>query len=210
MKKDMPAKLIFITILLPRADFYIFGPEQTNLRMKKIILISGILILAILEVQAQYRVTPNKPYSILSSSPGLVSITEVTAGIGMNTNSTPDSDHFFGLTTIAGYQLNGNFMAGAGTGLSFYDSNLLVPLFLDFRYSFLPRQLSPYIYADGGLLLMVSELDATKLFINPGVGARYSIGRKFAVNGSLGILTQVDGRNRASFGTIKVGGVYVF
>lgn len=178
--------------------------------MKKIFLSSAILIILSSCVFAQYKVTPNKPYSVLRSNPGFVSINEVTTGMGLHTNSTADSDHFFGFTTIAGYQLNASFTAGAGAGLSFYDSNMLVPLFLDFRYHFLPRQLSPYIYADGGLLLMVSDLNSTKLFINPGAGVRYSMGRKFAINGSIGILTQVDGINRASFGTVKVGGVYVF
>lgn len=178
--------------------------------MKKISLSAIIFIIICSAAAAQYKVTPNKPYSVLRSNPGFVSITEAAVGVGLNTNSTPNSDQFFGVTTVVGYQLNASFMAGAGTGLSFYDTNLLVPLFLDFRYSFLSRQLSPYIYADGGLLLMVSELNLTKLFINPGVGVRYSIARQFAVNGSLGILSQMDGDNRASFGTVKVGGTYVF
>lgn len=178
--------------------------------MKKIFLSAAVSIIICSSLVAQYKVTPNKPYSVLRSNPGFVSINEATAGLGLHTNSTADSDHFFGFTTILGYQLNASFTAGAGTGLSFYDSNLLVPLFLDFRYHFLPRQFSPYIYADGGLLLMVSDLNATKVFISPGAGVRYSLGRKFAVNGSVGILTQVDGNNRASFGTVKVGGVYVF
>jgi hypothetical protein len=161
-------------------------------------------------VNAQYRVNPNRPYEVLKSNPGFVSINELTGGIGLNSNSTPYSKHFFGFTSVTGYQLNGNFMAGAGVGLSFYDAGLLIPLFLDFRYSFLPRPFTPYIYADGGLNLQVSSLNDTKLFINPGAGVRYSFGRKIAANVSLGILSQVDGINRASFLTVKAGGVYVF
>jgi hypothetical protein len=159
---------------------------------------------------AQQKVTPNKPFSTLRTSPGFVSINEVTVGFGLITNSTPDSKYFYGFTTILGYQLNNSFTAGAGIGVSFYDTNPLVPLFLDFRYSFMERQFSPYIYADGGLLLNTSNLDYTKLFINPGVGGRYTFGRKFAANASIGILSQVDGVNRASFLSFKMGGVYVF
>ncbi len=166
-------------------------------------------VLAML-TNAQDRVIPNKPYSVLKSNQGFVSINEFTAGIGLNTNSTPYSKHFFGFTSVTAYQLNSNFMAGAGVGLSFYDAGLLVPLFLDFRYSFLPRPFTPYIYADGGLNLQVSSLNDTKLFINPGVGARYSFGRKIAANVSVGIISQVDGINRASFLTVKAGGIYAF
>ena len=178
--------------------------------MKRAVSIIVFFICLAMAANAQYRVTPNKPYSILKSNPGFVSLNEVTAGIGLITNSTPDSEYFAGFTSVFGYQFNSNFMAGAGAGLSFYDTNLLVPLFLDFRYSFMQRQLSPYIYADGGLLLKFSNLDETKLFINPGAGARYSFGRNFAANGSIGILSQVDGDNRASFLTVKGGLVYVF
>ena len=178
--------------------------------MKRVVSIVVFFFALAMLTNAQNRVLPNKPYSVLKSNPGFVSINEFTAGIGLNTNSTPYSEHFFGFTSVTAYQLNSNFMAGAGVGLSFYDAGLLVPLFLDFRYSFLARPLSPYIYADGGLNLQVSSLNDTKLFINPGAGARYSFGRKFAANVSVGILSQVDGDNRASFLTVKGGGVYVF
>jgi len=139
-----------------------------------------------------------------------VTINELTGGIGLHRNSYPYSKHFFGFTSVTAYQLNSNFMAGAGVGLSFYDAGLMIPLFLDFRYSFMSRPFSPYIYADGGLNIQVSDLNETKLFINPGAGARYSFGRKIAANGSVGILSQMDGNNRASFLTVKIGGVYVF
>ena len=95
-------------------------------------------------------------------------------------------------------------------GLSFYDAGLLVPLFLDFRYTFINIKISPYIFGDGGLLLNVSDLNTTKLFINPGAGVRYSFNRSFAMTLGAGILSQVDGNNRASFVNLKAGGVYVF
>jgi hypothetical protein len=36
------------------------------------------------------------------------------------------------------------------------------------------------------------------------------MGRRFAVNAGAGIISQVDGKNRASFVNIKLGGIYVF
>ncbi len=109
-----------------------------------------------------------------------------------------------------GYQVNENFFAGAGLGLSFYDAGMLIPLFLDFRFAFSSSSFTPYLFGDGGLLLNPSDLNATKLFINPGVGGRYAINRNFALTPGAGILTQVDGTTRASFVNIKFGGVYVF
>lgn len=178
--------------------------------MKRVVSFVVFFLCLAMLADAQYRVTPNKPYSVLRSNPGFVSINEVTGGIGLHSNSFPYSKHFFGFTSVTGYQLNSNFMAGAGVGLSFYDAGLLVPLFLDFRYTFMSRSFTPYIYADGGLNIQVSSLNDTKLFINPGAGARYSFGKKIAANISAGILSQVDGINRASFLTVKLGGVYVF
>ncbi len=178
--------------------------------MKRLIFLIIIFVGLATAAQGQYRVIPNMPYTVLNSNPGFVTINEVTGGFGLNTNSTPYSKHFFGFTTVNGYQVNKDFFAGAGTGLSFYDGGLLVPLFLDFRFALRVRRLTPYIFADGGLLLQVSNFNQTKLFINPGVGARYTLGRSFAANVGVGILSQVDGINRASFGVVKLGGTYVF
>jgi hypothetical protein len=178
--------------------------------MKRTILIVIIYTCFTFLATGQYKVTPNKPFSTLRSSPGFATINEVTGGLGLKGKSYPYSKHFVGFTSIFGYQVNGNFFAGAGTGLSFYDAGLLVPLFLDFRFAFSSGQLTPYIFADGGLLLNVSDLNTTKLFINPGAGVRYTLSKKIGVNLGAGLLSQVDGENRATFVNLKVGGVYVF
>ncbi len=178
--------------------------------MKQTTLLIIILFCITSSAHSQYRVTPNKPFSTLSSSPGFVTINEITGGLGLKGKTSPYSKHFFGFTTIYGYQVNSNFFAGGGTGLSFYDAGLLVPLFLDFRFAFYNRQFTPYIFGDGGLLLNFSDLNTTKLFINPGGGVRYTIGRKLGANLGAGILSQVDGDNRASFLNIKMGVVYLF
>jgi hypothetical protein len=171
-----------------------------------IILFAGFACLA----SGQYKVAPNRPYSTLKSNPGFVTINELTGGFGLAGKSYPFSKYYFGFTTVNGYQVNKNFIAAAGTGLSFYDAGLLIPLFLDFRFAFYVGTLTPYIFGDGGLLLNIANFDESKLFINPGLGARYTLGRSFAVNIGAGILSQVDGINRASFAVVKLGGMYVF
>ncbi len=178
--------------------------------MRRAVVITLLLVCFVSGARGQYKVTPNKPFSTMRSTPGWVTKLEMTGGFGLKGQSYDYSKHFFGLTSVTGYQLNANFFAGAGTGLLFYDAGLLVPLFLDFRYAFYSGQISPYVFGDGGLLLNFSDLNTTKLFINPGLGARYTISKKVGVNASIGIISQVDGVNRASFLNFKSGIVYVF
>ena len=178
--------------------------------MKRILLLTIFLTCLVSLTYSQSRVRPNTPYSVLNSNPGFVSINEVTAGSGLGGTTRPYTKSFIGFTTVVGYKLTSNFTAGVGTGLSFYDAGLLVPLFLDFRYTFMDRQLTPYLWADGGMMINTSDFGETKLFLNPGAGARYSFSRWIAVNGGVGIITQVDGKARASFLNFKIGGVYVF
>jgi len=171
-----------------------------------ILFIAGINSLA----SAQYKVTPNMPFSTLNSNPGFVTINEITGGFGLAGTTAAYSNYFFGFTSIFGYQVNKNFLLGIGTGLSSYESGILVPLFLDVRYAFYIAKLTPYIFGDGGLLLNFSDFNTTQLFINPGAGVRYTINRKTAVNLGVGALSQVNGRVRETFVNVKVGVVYVF
>ena len=48
------------------------------------------------------------------------------------------------------------------------------------------------------------------MFINPGVGARYTLSRGIALNLGAGILSQVDGTVRESFLNLKLDLVYKF
>lgn len=178
--------------------------------MKRAISFIVIIFIATSIVTAQYKVVPNMPYSTLNTAPGFITINEATFGVGLSGTTAPFSKQFFGFTSVNGYQVNRNFIFAAGTGLSFYESGLLVPLFLDFRFSFYISRLTPYIFGDGGLLINVSDLNNTKLFINPGVGARYTLSRGIALNLGAGILSQVDGTVRESFLNLKFGLVYKF
>ena len=169
-----------------------------------------ILLLIPALANAQERVLPNRPFSTLNTSPGFITINEVTYGSGLSGKTYPYSQHFFGFTSVNGYQINRNFIVAAGAGAYFYESGLLIPVFLDLRYYFNISSLTPYIFSDGGLLLNVSDLNTTKLFINPGIGVRYALNRTTAFNLGAGILAQVDGTVRESFLNLKLGIVYKF
>ncbi len=170
-----------------------------------------ILILMIAftgSIFAQFRVEPNRPYSMLNSGPGYITINELTGGYGLAGHTMPFSKYFFGFTTIHGYQVNANYIIAGGTGFAIYESGVLVPLFLDFRFSFYISRLTPYLYADGGLLLDIADFNSTKLFINPGAGIRYSYNRSLAFTLGAGFISQVDGRARETFVSLKAGVVY--
>jgi hypothetical protein len=158
----------------------------------------------------QDKMLPYEPEGILSSNPGFISINELTTGIGLGITDVPYSKSFFGFTTVNGYQINKSFVAALGTGLSFYNGGLLVPLFLDFRYRFKIDLITPYVFADGGLLLNFSDINVPKLFVNPGIGIRYSFSRNIAVNLGSGLLIQSGGSGRDAFINIKAGVTYKF
>ena len=159
---------------------------------------------------AQYKTNPNKPYSTLNSNPGFITINELTGGIGLAGTTHSYSKYFVGFTSVIGYQVNKNFLAGAGTGLYSYESGLLVPLFLDFRFAFNIAQLTPYLFGDGGVLLNFSEFTSSKLFLNPGAGVRYALSGTFAINLAAGVLAQVDAAVHETFFIFKLGVVYKF
>ena len=170
-----------------------------------------LLFCTISATYAQDIVAPNLPATTLNTSPGFITINELHAGIGLGITEVPYSKYFFGFTTINGYQINKNFVAAAGTGLSFYNGGMLLPLFLDFRFRFNISQFTPYLFADGGFLLKLSSLNETKLFINPGLGIRYAVSDKLAVNLGGGFLVQMGSEGlRDTFITFKTGVTYKF
>ncbi len=152
----------------------------------------------------------NQRDRVLSSRPGFISTNELTAGIGLGETDTPYSKSFIGFTTVIGYQINKNFVAAVGTGLSFYNGGMFIPLFLDFRYRLNMGLFAPYNFADGGLLLNLSEISASKRFVNPGIGVQYSFSPKIAINLGGGPLVQWGAPNRDSFINIKAGVTYKF
>lgn len=178
--------------------------------MKRKLSIIILIISTVTVISAQDMVDPNRPGTLLNNNPGFITINELHFGIGLGTTNVPYSKSFFGFTTINGYQINKNFVAAAGTGLSFYNGGMLVPLFLDFRFRFNISQITPYLFGDGGFLLNPSDLNSTKLFINPGLGIRYSFSKNLAANLGGGFLIQTGGGTRDTFINIKMGVTYKF
>lgn len=178
--------------------------------MKRLIIITALLALS-LSAFSQLR-RGNKPYSSIDPSEGYITINEFSAGLGLGSTASEYSKQFFGFTTIHGFQVNETFMLGGGTGLLFYDSGLLIPLFVDMRLRFFSNTWSPYASMAGGLLLNPSDFNqGTRMFINPSGGIRYTVNRNLGLTGSAGLWIQMgSGVSRSSFINARLGAVYKF
>jgi hypothetical protein len=138
--------------------------------------------------------------------PGFVSITEVTGAIGIADTQSELSKYYYGITTVAGYQFTRNIKAGVGAGIHIHNDGSLFPLYVDMRYSFSAQEIVPFFAGAGGIMLDFSELNNTRVFINPSAGLRYVAANRTAVTFSTGLMVTSGGPNaRKSFVNFKLG-----
>lgn len=149
-------------------------------------------------------------YSQHISGNGFVNISEINEGVGLSNLEEPATKNFLGFTTVFGNQFTRNIFGGIGIGYYSYDSRQLFPLYLDYRYSFYLKGITPYIYTSGGFLVSLENIDdLTKIFISPGIGLSRSISSKVEITFSTGLNTQMgDHTARASFLNFKLGIIF--
>lgn len=137
---------------------------------------------------------------------GFISITEIGGAFGLADISTDYSKSCFSLTTIAGYRVNSHFLTGIGAGVNVYNGGTLIPLYIDLRYALKDGKFTPFIVADGGVLLNPKDFITSSLFINPGLGIKSKLSDKASLHLSAGVLVhQSPGLYRTSFINIKAG-----
>jgi len=171
----------------------------------KLTLILLVISMGTMLAQSNQRIakTPKINYEW---QPGFVSITEITGAIGLGLTEDDMSGYYYGLTTIAGYQFARNIKVGAGTGLHIHQDGTLLPLFMDIRYSFNSHELVPYFAGDGGIMLDFTDLENTRVFINPSAGVKYLAANRIGVTFSTGLMVSTGGPNaRKSFVNFKLG-----
>jgi hypothetical protein len=97
------------------------------------------------------------------------------------------------LTTSHGVQFNPFFFLGLGSGFQYYCTNglsdLMIPLFLDFRSSFTKDKVSPIFGLKVGGAFYVSD-EGSGLYVNPSIGVRCMVDEKRAINFTLGYTYQ--------------------
>jgi hypothetical protein len=135
---------------------------------------------------------------------GYINITEVGGGMALGTSVVEYSDNFAGFTIMNGYVIDHHFLTGLGLGAIVHGDGVLVPAYLDIRYTFNNQKITPFLYADGGMLLDLGDIMASGIFLNPGVGIKRKLSNKTALSVSGGLFIQRF-NNRASFVNVKVG-----
>jgi hypothetical protein len=157
------------------------------------------------------------PPVTMNRNSGYVNINELNYGMGFSGFVSFNDRPYFGLTTIHGYQLNisnltinRSIIIAGGTGILFYNEVPMIPLFLDFRYTWNKKKLSPFLYEDSGLLLNYNDIQTgAKIFINPGAGLKFKISRSLSAIFSSGLFIQMGSlAHRESFLSLKAGVVY--
>ncbi len=179
--------------------------------MKKLIFLLVFAVLAAgLNGQKFKSKLPPQPLNPLK---GFANITEINAGPGLAATNQPYSKYMAGLTTVNGYQINKYVIVGAGTGFFFYNDGFLVPLYLSGRYTYPieKSKISPYLNGDlGALFNFGSSGGKTRVFVNPVVGARYTISPIMALDFGIGLFTMKEPEaERDSFVNLKIGFVFL-
>jgi hypothetical protein len=184
---------------------------------KSLVLFVFTLIAAIAIGQKQF--CSNRKVVTTNPNSGFVSINELHYGSGLGKTKTgPYAQQYTGFTSVLGYHvnihgqhINRSFIAGAGTGVFVYEAGPLVPLFLDFRYLWNFKRVSPYVFEDSGAILDIQDLlNGSKMFINPGIGIKHKISNSLAVSLGTGLFVQMGGDlgTRESYMNYKLGLVY--
>ncbi len=138
--------------------------------------------------------------------PGFVSISELTAAPGLGLTIDGLSRYYYGLTSVAGYQFTRNITLGAGAGVHIHDDGTLFPLFLDIRYAFNSQEFVPFLSGGGGIMLDFTDLESTRVFINPSAGIRYVMANRKSLSFSTGLMVTTGGANaRKSFINFRLG-----
>lgn len=180
--------------------------------MKKlIILVIFIYSGAIVLCQPYSRPVTLNPHS------GYVTINEINSGYGLGGTNIDYSKYYVGFTTTHGYRLNiyglnvnTSATAGAGTGIFIYNGGTLFPVYGDVRLTMNRSNVSPYLFARGGLLVSFVDIHSlTRLFANGGGGIKLRINEQFSLSIGPGLLLQMGNNvSRDALVNLNVGIVY--
>lgn len=180
--------------------------------MRKLVFTLNLLMI-VATTFSQYPCYPKLRRVTLNTNSGYVNINELTTGYGLVGVNVPYSKHFYGLTTMHGYQLNmyglrvnNTLQGGLATGMLFFESGALFPLYGDIRFIINRRIISPFVFANSGLLINAQDFGDSMLFINGGGGVILKLTDKLAINIGPGLLLHMGpDSGRSSLLNLKLG-----
>lgn len=152
----------------------------------------------------------NFAQEVTKQEKGYFNLTEIGYYFSQNSFKSNGSDmkngaYALSIRNINGIFLQNNISLGVGVGLdgytynisnSSYDNTFLV--FADVRFYFKNETRTPFIYADLGNSVSISDNIEKGLFYAAGAGYKFLINNKIAMNGSLGYSHQNINKNSPS------------
>jgi hypothetical protein len=182
--------------------------------MKKPIFLSLLVFMAASSLSySQTRNNPDRSVASGNSKPGLMNITELNAGIGIEQLNRDYAKRTANLTTILGMGLTRNLTGGIGIGVSLYNGGTLVPLFADFRYFFNLGKTRCFVLGEGGIFLNSKNTEGIpKYLVSPGAGVVLPVSKSTFINVGAALFTQFrdDDFGHDSFINIKLGMTFLF
>lgn len=201
-----------IHLLISRVALFINSEPRTSSIIKLkyyLFCLLGIFIL-LMPAAGQGKVYPHNQFKKYKLNNGIVTGIDIQTSPGLALPAYSATGTFAGVEVLAGYAINRNFTISAGTGLSYYKAGYRVPVFLDIKYGLSRQKLSPFFYADEGILLTNDHFSNTRIFLNLGAGVQYSVNYDFSFVFSGGIWVQQGIYYLYSFANVKAGVRYVF
>ena len=156
-------------------------------------------------IEADSITGAQRPAPVPPEITGYNNITELGGGFGLGDVSVDYSKSVISLTNISAYQINNRFLAGVGYGAHFYNGGVLLPLYIDMRFTFNHLKVSPMIIADGGLMINPNDIAAVGVFINPSLGVRFPMKNNNSLHLSSGVLIHNTPTGRHTFVNLKLG-----
>ena len=87
-----------------------------------------------------------------------------------------------------------------------HEGNTLFPLYLDIRFRFNAQEVVPFFAGTGGIMFDFTDLNYSRVFINPSAGLKYIAANRIGVSFSAGLMVITGGPNdRMSFANLKLG-----
>ena len=155
--------------------------------------------------------TTARPYSLMSG--GYYNLTEAHFGYGLKLRDVPFSHHFYGITTVNGFQFGSGLAVGVGVGYLGYNEGWLLPLYADGRYYIGDQKNKFFVMLSGGFLLNFEDFpNESNFFVNPGGGIMIPLTKGTRLSFAVGLFSQFDkglfgdgGDYRDSFINMKLG-----
>jgi len=182
--------------------------------MKRLIFISLLFFVVTSPLSySQTRNNTNRSDASVNSKPGLMSITELNAGLGIYLVNEDYAKRVANLTSILGIGLSKNLTGGIGVGVSLYNGGTLVPLFADFRYFFNLGKTRFFVLGEGGIFINSNKTeDLPKYLASPGFGLVLPVSKNLSVNLAACLFSQFRRKDFShdSFINGKLGITYTF